>query len=281
MLRDVIGHEDVKGSLKKITFNIPKVLLFTGPSGVGKKFTALNFIDEVNNGYITKKLFTHPDIFILDPQGKTFKLELVDKMKSYMSTTPFELSKKFFILNNIELMNKESANACLKIFEDVPEHIQIILLSDHYDNVIDTLKSRSVNFSFSPIKNLKNYYPSLNALQIKVISGCPGKINEIIDVDLDTLYKESIYFIKYFSNLNYWEIIDWCVSKESYDLSLLNKIMFIAVEDIFLEKEKNVPFDHIIHALKNIQERSSYTVNSKTHLRSCLLEARYNLSKIN
>lgn len=281
MLRDVIGHDEVKNNLKKIIKNTPKVILFSGPSGVGKKFTALNFIDELNNGYLTKKLFTHPDIFVLDPQGKTFKLELVDKMKSYMATSPFELSKKFFILNNTELMNKESANACLKVFEDVPNHVQIILLSDYYDNVFETIRSRSVNFSFSPIKNLKNYYPSLNDLQLKVISGCPGKINEIEEIDINLIYKDAKNFIKNFSQLNYWEIINWCVSKESYDLGLVNKIMFISLEDLFLEKEENIPFDHLIYALKNIQERSSYNTNDKMHLRSCLLEAKYNLSKIN
>lgn len=281
MLRDVVGHDDVKSNLKKIISNPPKVVIFSGPSGVGKKFTALNFIDEINNGYITKKLFTHPDIFILDPQGKSFKLELVEKMKTYMATKPFELSKKFFILNNIELMSKESANACLKVFEDVPEYIQIILLTDLYSNVLETIKSRGVNFSFNPIKNLKAYYPSLNEIQLKVVSGCPGKINEIIEIDVNKLYSESIDFIKKFSNLNYWEIIDWCVSKESYDLNLVNKIMFIAFNDLYLENDKNIPFESILNALKNIQERNSYSVNPKMHFRSCLIESKYNLSKIN
>ena len=281
MLRDIIGHEDIKNKLKNLSRNPPKVLLFSGPSGVGKKFTALNYIDEIYNGYLNKKIYTHPDIFIFDPQGKNFKLELVNKMKSYMNTSPFELRSKHFILNNVDMMNKESANACLKVLEDVPDYINIILLADNNHLVLDTLKSRSINFNFSPIKNLKNYYPNLTDLQLKIVDGCPGKIEEIKDVDIDYLFDEINYLIKNFNNLDYFEIINWCVKNEKNDHDILNKLMFIAVEKLFLDKESDIPFNQIIHFLKIIKEKNQYYLNQNLHLKSTLIEAKHSLSKIN
>jgi len=281
MLRDVIGHELVKSQLKKVASNPPKVIIFSGPSGVGKKFTALNFIDEMYNGYLSKKIFTHPDIFIFDPQGKTFKLELIHKMKSYMSTSPFELKNKFFILNNVELMNKESANSCLKIFEEVPDYVQIILLTDSFEEVLDTLKSRATLFNFNPIKNLKEYYPTLSNLQLKIISGCPGRISEIENEPMEELYTDILNFFKSFSKLNYFEIIDWCVRKEKYKPELINQLMFIAIDDLYLEKDKSIPFNFIIDTLKNLKEKNKYSLNNSIHFRSSFIEAKYNLSITN
>ena len=127
MLTNIIGHEEIKRNLKVLQNNFPKLLLFTGPQGVGKKHTALNLIDEFYKGSFNSRLESHPDILILTPDTKVFKMELVYEMKDFISDTAFELDRKFVIMHDVDLMNKESANSCLKVFEEAPNNTYFIL----------------------------------------------------------------------------------------------------------------------------------------------------------
>lgn len=281
MLRDVIGHETAKSQLKKLSVFPPKVMLFSGPDGVGKKHTALNFIDESHNGYLTGKLFHHPDIYVFEPTTKTFKLELVDKIKQNINTNPFELKRKYFVLNKVDLMNKESANACLKMLEDGPEGVHFILLATNLDNVLETIRSRSINISFQPIPNLKEHFPSLTDLQIKVMRGCIGNKELALSKDLKLLYDDIRNFIENFNTMNYSEIIEWAVSKDSYDLDFLSDMILITSEDIYKENKQIFTIETIITEIKSIKDKIHSNLNLKMHFKNSLLQAKYNLQKMN
>ena len=109
MLNNIIGHDSVKISLRSALKELPPIILFSGPKGVGKKFTAINLIDEIYKGSV--KLQDHPDVKIYTPDGDTFKIGLVHEVQKDLMYTPFELDKKFIILSNVDRMNKEAANA--------------------------------------------------------------------------------------------------------------------------------------------------------------------------
>ena len=274
MLCDVIGHDDLKYKLKKLSEKPPKVMLFTGPLGVGKKHTALHFIDEMHNGYLTSKLFTHPDIHILEPDTKTFKLELVNNLKSNLVTTPFELSKKYFILNNIDLMNKESANACLKIFEDCPNYVHFILLSKNIEVVLDTVKSRSMAFNFQPIPNLKDYYPMLSDLEIKLMRGCPGNLPLVKNLKLTLVYDDLLKFISNFENLSMDYILEWFSGKEECDLDILIDLLIICCSDLYKSDNSLEFLTPLLIELKYLKNKTHLNLNIKMHLKNALIQAK-------
>jgi DNA polymerase-3 subunit delta' len=276
MLRDIIGHDSVKSKLIKIK-SPPKVMLFSGPDGVGKKYTALHFIDELNHGLLTKKLFLHPDIYILDSFGSTFKLELIEKIKNNIYSKPFELSYKFFILNNVEKMNKESANACLKIFEECPDHVYFILITDNITHVIDTIKSRAVIFNFDLINNLSDYYPKLSQKQIKILDGRIGYRDLIEGVDVDNLYNNFFIFFSNFNSHSYSDIIEWCVKNSNLDLKLFLKVIL----EVSKELDNYYLKENLVNFLKNIQIKTSSSIDFKTHFKNGLIQLKYNISKIN
>lgn len=281
MLNEVIGHTEVKVKLKSLIKNIPKVLLFSGPEGVGKKFTAFRFINEINNGYLTDKYFTHPDIYFLKPDTNTFKLDLVDKLKENVSTKPFELSQKYFILDDIHLMNKESSNACLKIFEDCPDHCIFILLAEDSSKVLDTILSRSLKIEFNPIPNLKDYYPNLTDLQLDLMGGCLGRRELVLDKNITGTYNEVLQFVKNINNKNYNDIIDWCLNKRDVDINYLTDLILVSLKDISKDPEKTFLADVVLNEVKNFKSKLTYSVNLQNHFRYALISARRNLQIFN
>jgi DNA polymerase III delta prime subunit len=280
MLEKIIGHDSIKDKLRKLKDFPPKVLLFSGPSNVGKSFTAFNFIDEIYDGYLNSKMHYHPDIIFLKPETKTFKLELVEKIHETLHTTPFELDKKFYILDGVDLMNKESANSCLKIFEDCPRYSYFILLADNENKVLDTIRSRSITFRFNPINNLEEYFPDLSPLSLKVMRGCIGNKNLYLNLDLDKIYSDVESFVLNFKNMTYSDIIEWFLDRKDIEPKLLVNIMTIACTEV-LNNSDNANCYYVLESLNNFNEIQELNINENFHLKNFLVQARYKMSSAN
>lgn len=280
MLSKVIGHENIKEKLLKLKSFPPKVMLFTGPSNVGKSFTAFNFINEMYDGSLSTRLHYHPDIIFLKPETKTFKLELVEKIHDTLHTTPFELDKKFYVLDGVDLMNKESANSCLKIFEDCPRYTYFILLADNEKNVLDTIISRSIIFRFNPINNLNEYFPELSSLYLKMMQGCIGNRNLYYNIDLDKLNLDVTDLVSNFKNMNYADIAEWFFDKKDIDPKVLSKLFNIVCLDV-LEKGLNISCYYLLEAINNFNQVIQMNVNENLHLKNFVIQARYKMSSAN
>jgi hypothetical protein len=280
MLKDIIGHDDIKNSLKILKNKLPNLILFTGPKGVGKKHTAINLIDEVYGGVFTHRLLTHPDILILESDTKIFKLELVNQMKDFISETAFELDKKFVILRDVDTMNKESANACLKIFEDSPKNTHFILLAENKELVIDTVCSRSISLKFSPIKDLKKYMPSLTPLEVKLMGGCIGNKNILDNIKVDNLYNSVTLLLNNYPETNYSKIIDWYLEHKDLDISLLNS-MFLLVSQDFAKNNKLLNTSlFFINSCKEFKDKIPSNLKLDMHFKNMLIQNRNKLGNI-
>ena len=280
MLKDIIGHEDIKHSLRVIQNKLPSLLLFTGPKGVGKKHTALNLIDEIYKGSFTSRLDTHPDILILEPDTKVFKLELIESMKNFISETAFELDSKFVILRDADLMNKESANSCLKIFEDAPENTYFIILAESKELLIDTIRSRGLSFEFSPIKDLKKYLPELTETEVKLMGGCIGKRSTLSELGVDSLYSEVSQLLCDFKNVNYAFILDWFIAHKEIEIPLLNTLFLLASQDL-AKKNKSLNTSLIfLNSCKDFKDKIPTNLRLDMHFKNMLIQNRKNLEDI-
>ncbi len=89
-------------------------------------------------------LGVHPDVIVCDREsGKaTLGVETVRQMKSgaYVSTN--EAEYKVFIFREAQNMTVQSQNALLKIFEEPPKHVKIIMTCDSKASLLDTILSR-------------------------------------------------------------------------------------------------------------------------------------------
>lgn len=86
---------------------------------------------------------THPDVLILppDPPQLLIKLGQVRTMIDRAQRLPAEARARVFILSSAAMM-KEAANSLLKILEEPPPHVHILLLAENVSELLPTIRSR-------------------------------------------------------------------------------------------------------------------------------------------
>ena len=135
--------------------------LFHGPAGVGKRAAARAFAAELLAGGSSDpdnvrhrvEAGTHPDLTWVRPTGAhVMRTGDVDQAVVAAATrTPFESSRRVFVLERVDTMNDEVANRLLKTLEEPPSFVHLILLTDSLGQVIDTVVSRCQLVRFDPL----------------------------------------------------------------------------------------------------------------------------------
>ena len=127
MFENLVGNNEVKkmfmDSLK--SKSILHSYIFYGPEGVGKKLFALQYAKAImcnEEGKCSDKCEScvkinsgsNPDLMLVDPDGKTVKIDQIRKMQEKIAEKPIISDKKVYIIDNADLMTEESQNCLLK-----------------------------------------------------------------------------------------------------------------------------------------------------------------------
>lgn len=85
----------------------------------------------------------HPDVLILppDPPQLLIKLGQVRTLIEHAHYLPAEAPRRVFILTAANMM-KEAANSLLKVLEEPPETVHIIILAENLGELLPTIRSR-------------------------------------------------------------------------------------------------------------------------------------------
>ena len=133
---------------------------FVGPSGVGRKLTALSFAQALlcpergcgecrSCARITAGI--HPDCRLIVPDGQNIKIEQVRELERLAYLTPHEGPWKVFILDEAERMTLPAANAFLKTLEEPPARTVLVLILARARALPATILSRCQLVRFSPL----------------------------------------------------------------------------------------------------------------------------------
>jgi DNA polymerase-3 subunit delta' len=137
--------------------------LFYGPAGCGKKSTARCFAEAL---FCEKEPFVgcgqcsscrrvaaekHPDFMSLRPDGTTFKVAQVQELLKEASLRPVEAPRRVMLLDQVELMSPEAANALLKVLEEPNPRLHFILVSTVRSRILATIQSRCQALRFGPL----------------------------------------------------------------------------------------------------------------------------------
>jgi len=164
---DVIGQERVKEILSSLesSGNVGHAYVFNGPIGIGRKMIAGKFASMLMclgdhgegsvccecESCVLLKNGTNPDLITVSipKDKKTISVEAIRNMREDMLTAPLIARKKVYVIEHGDKMTTEAQNALLKILEEPPHYVVIIIMSSNPLMLLDTVRSRTVRIDFS------------------------------------------------------------------------------------------------------------------------------------
>ncbi len=93
----------------------------------------------------------HPDFIYVIPDGNMIRIDQVRGIKDFVYNRPVLAKNKLIIIEGVDLMSPQAANAFLKILEEPPEDTFYILTAININNVLPTIKSRVFSIEFAPL----------------------------------------------------------------------------------------------------------------------------------
>ena len=221
---NIFNNTEVNNNLRNIIKSriFSNGYIFHGPEGIGKKTTAIQFIQDIFNLYKSEtnveskiKDNNHPDFLFIEPtyfiKGKlinrsdyespknnkaTIRIDQIRNIKNFLSKKSLESEKKIILIVDAHLINEAGSNCLLKILEE-PTNGIFILLTSKVNLLLDTIISRCqlVRFKSFSYKQLKVFIQDKLDIEsididkelnyefiINSANGSPGKLIDDIKI---------------------------------------------------------------------------------------------------
>lgn len=169
--RSIRGHDRVVESLRSglRSERFPHAFLFVGPEGIGKRAFALTLAQAllcearaeaeldpcgVCPGCVQAEAFTHPDLITAGrPEDKQeLPIKVVRDLCDEFSLKPARGGRKVAVVDDVDTMNDEAANAFLKTLEEPPPGAVLILIGTSPEQQLETVVSRCQVVRFEPLE---------------------------------------------------------------------------------------------------------------------------------
>ena len=219
---------------------IAHAYLFYGLEGGGKESFALEFAKALNceddnarpcnvcSSCLKIGQLNHPDIKFIFPESKNWtskdiqkkyqlkadnpylrieaigptsiSIDRIRELKNEAKFTPYEANRKVFIITDVEKMRRESANSFLKLLEEPPDNLLIILIASSLNTILDTIKSRCQivyfpAFTVESALQILGQYRSVSEKDREVVQIAQGNLKEIFDlIDQENEDKRKIVY---------------------------------------------------------------------------------------
>lgn len=96
----------------------------------------------------------HPDVITVDdPEKKTIPVKLVRDACTDLYIRPNEGAKKIYVFPRAQDLNAQGQNALLKCIEEPPAYGVFLLLTEHAEQLLPTIRSRCVELRLSPLSD--------------------------------------------------------------------------------------------------------------------------------
>ena len=179
---------------------MPHAFLLTGADGSGKRMLAYEIAAALNcerRGEVGAPLpcgacnccrriyegnFTDVKLLEKPKDRATIGVEPVKLLREDMFLSATESDYKVYIVDNAELMTPEAQNALLKVLEEPPARVIIILLSTEGDKILTTIKSRVQHIALSRFgeEEMRRHLLEVSEEARRLSREAPEKLSAII-----------------------------------------------------------------------------------------------------
>jgi len=284
----MIGHKSLFNNfiyLEQIQ-KFPNKVLLNGPKGIGKKLFVNHFLNyfylkdnklsynlknyEYNLSNNISKLISsnsHPNILKISRKNdkKIIDIDQIREMIKFTNQTSFNDDRKFIIIENVNLLGINSANALLKSIEEPNNKIHFILINNSEFKVLETIKSRCLEFKLnllnSEVMDIVNYH-------------FDNDIYKDINLDFINNYNSPSFLI---SLVNFLESNDLSIKDNSIEdlLSYIIKNKSYTSND-FIKEYLNLFIELFFYKNINISKKISFKIKKYFYLKLSFVK-KYNL----
>jgi DNA polymerase-3 subunit delta' len=219
----LIGHDDILSSLTREQKRRHHGIILSGPRGIGKAtlayrvaehlFAARGESDLLGNAPDPEnspetpliRAGSHPDMLVIetetDKATSGISVEQIRRVPPFLSHTPSRGSLRVVLIDALDEMNFNGANAMLKTLEEPPEQALILLIHHGTVPILPTIRSRCRVVKLSPLSPedtrhiISLNFPDADAGWIDVAAvlseGAPGRVQMIADSGAMDLYAET------------------------------------------------------------------------------------------
>ena len=284
----MIGHKHLFNNfiyLDQIQ-KFPNKILLNGPKGIGKKLFVNHFLNyfylkenkqsynlknyEYNLSNNISKLISsnsHPNILKIYRKNdkKIIDIDQIREMIKFTNQTSFNNDRRFIIIENVNLLGINSANALLKSIEEPNNKIHFILINNSEFKVLETIKSRCLEFKLnllnSEVMEIVNYH-------------FEADIYKDINLDFINNYNSPSFLI---SLVNFLESNDLSIKDNSIEdlLTYIIKNKSYTSND-FIKEHLNLFIELFFYKNINISKKITFKIKKYFYLKLSFVK-KYNL----
>lgn len=255
---------------------LPQTILLDGPEGVGKATLARRFAaaliggaDKIEQDDLSREanaeaiaerekwpadkrnddplLFaTHPDFLTFPPDGplRQITIEQMRVLKERAQFKPLHGTRRVFLIDHIDRANEQAENSLLKILEEPPEHLILVLAAENPYDLLPTIRSRAVSFHLSPLTNaeMRAFVASRELSdaerRIALAAGSPGLA---VSMDLDVYDERRAAMVKLLEvAAGRAPFAEWAkyaeamAPRKTEKLDTLLNVLYVLIEDLLL-----------------------------------------------
>lgn len=220
-----IGHHEIQENLltQMQHQRLHHSYILAGPKGVGKATFAFRVakyllsgstntetLDVDHNQPVISRIISggHGDLCYIEPEETIIGVEQIRQMSRFFSQKSMEGGYRIAIIDG--LLNRNSANALLKILEEPPAQSLIFLITDSLGKLLPTLRSRCQAIKFGNLSTDETT-AVLVSLQLDTTMASLGSPGKALMVDGET-YNKFQQTIAAAMDDNLQRINDFCLS---------------------------------------------------------------------